>query len=382
MTNSNHSRPLTVVQLLPNMQGGGVERGTVEVADELVRKGHRSIVISGGGRMTPELTAAGTEHIQWAIGKKSPATLRWILPLRKLIQSENVDIIHARSRVPAWLAWLTLKSISKQKRPQFITTAHGLNSVGKFSRIMTQGDAVIAVSKTVREYLVQNYSEEISSRIHTIYRGRDPLEFPYCFKPSSRWLEKWKTEFPSLEQKTVLTLPGRLTRLKGHHDFLRLIDSLIGQHPEIHGLIVGGEDPRRKAYAEELRRQVIQMGLQNRITFTGHRTDMREIYAASNIVFSLSTKPESFGRTALEALSMGVPVIGYDHGGIGEILAQAFPQGAVLLGDESQLNSRVSELLVNDSMRFVQEFDQFQLSTMLDKTLALYQMQTDQKRAA
>lgn len=123
-----------------------------------------------------------------------------------------------------------------------------------------------------------------------------------------------------------MTLPGRMTRLKGHEDFIELMKRLTESGLPVWGLVVGGEDRRRKAYAEEIKQCARQAGLDNLI-FTGHRSDLREIFAVSNVVLSLSTQPESFGRTVLEALSLGVPVVGYDHGGVGEILNSLFPEG-------------------------------------------------------
>lgn len=367
------SKKLTVVQIVPDMESGGVERGTVEVAQELVNQGHRSIVISGGGRLVEELEQIGSEHLSWPVGKKSPMTLAWIHKLRKFLLTESVDIVHARSRVPAWLCWLTLKTISKSNRPKFITTAHGLNSVSKYSEIMTRGDAVVAVSKTIRQYLKTSYPTHDDSRVHLIYRGRDPEAFPNGYQPSSNWRQDWESDFPQLKNKTILTLPGRLTRLKGHHDFLDMIQELRKTNYNIHGLIVGGEDPKRKAYAQELRQRIDEENLDTHVTLTGHRSDIRNIYAISNIVLSLSTKPESFGRTALEALSMGIPVVGYNHGGIGEILETVYPQGAVELGNASELIQKVNSIINSKENQHISEFEEFQLSTMLNQTLALYE---------
>ncbi len=125
---------------------------------------------------------------------------------------------------------------------------------------------------------------------------------------------------------------GRITRLKGHEEFLTLIGQLSQRGRNVHGLIVGGDDPRRAGYSDELRQRVQALGLSDRVTFTGHRSDIREIYAASRAVLSLSTQPESFGRSVLEALAIGTPVLGFDHGGVGEVLGELNPQGLVPWG--------------------------------------------------
>ena len=117
------SHPLTVLQVVPTLESGGVERGTLEVGTELVQCGHRSLVLSGGGRLVPQLEQEGSRHFCWSVGRKSPLTTRWILPLRNLLVHERVDILHVRSRVPAWVAWLAWKALPKQARPRFLTTA-------------------------------------------------------------------------------------------------------------------------------------------------------------------------------------------------------------------------------------------------------------------
>lgn len=361
---------LTVLQLLPSLESGGVERGTLEVANELVRRGHHSLVISAGGRMVEALERAGSEHITWDIGAKSPLALRFVPRLRRLLAERKIDIVHARSRMPAWVAYLAWRGMDPATRPRFITTVHGLYSVNRYSAIMTRGERIIAVSNTARDYVLANYPQVDPSRIVVIPRGVDPQEFPYGYRPSAEWLAAWYALYPQLKDKFVITLPGRLTRLKGHEDFIMLMARLKHEGLPVHGLIVGGEDPKRKAYARALRDRVAAEGLTETITFTGQRADMREIYAASNLVLSLSNKPESFGRTVLEALSLGVPVIGYNHGGVGEILGTVFPGGAVTSGDLAALAARIGSW--HQSPPTVPATHPYTLSNMLDTTLALY----------
>jgi len=308
---------MTILQLVPHLEAGGVERGTLEVAAELVRRGHTSLVISGGGRLVPELTQAGSEHITLPIGAKSPATLRLVGKLRHIIRDRRVDIVHARSRVPAWIGYWACRNTPAR----FVTTVHGLYSVNAYSAIMTKGERVIAVSETVRRYILENYRGCEPRRVCLVPNGVDPEQFPRDYRPPA---------------EPVLTLPGRLTRLKGHPDFFELLRRL----PHVAAWVVGDEDPRRRAYATWLRRVAPP-----NVTFLGHQTDMRRIYQTSSIVFSLSRQPESFGRTTLEALSVGVPVIGYDHGGVGEILAALHPAGRVPVGDVDTLVSRTEQLL-------------------------------------
>ncbi|MCP3867248.1 MAG: glycosyltransferase family 4 protein [Gammaproteobacteria bacterium] len=362
---------LTVLQVLPSLEGGGVERGTLEVAGELVRRGHRSLVMSSGGRLVGRLEQDGSRHFTWPIGKKSLMTLGYILPLRRFLRKHRVDIVHVRSRLPAWIVWFAWRGMDPAARPRLITTMHGLHSVSGYSAIMTRGERVIAVSDTSARYIRENYPQAPEDSIRVIHRGVDREVFPRAYKPSPQWESEWLHSHPNLSQGPVLTLAGRLTRLKGHRDFIRLIGALREQGLPVQGLVVGGEDPRRRRYAEELYRLVSDLKLEPVITFGGHRDDIREIYAASAIVFSLSGKPESFGRTVVEALSMGVPVVGYDHGGVGEVLARIFPEGRVPLDSQECLLEKTLEFL--DTPPLVPPFEAFTLQSMLNRTLALYQ---------
>lgn len=365
------ARKLTVVQVLPALQSGGVERGTLEVGRHLVEHGHRSIVISAGGRLVDRLLREGSEHVSWDIGKKNPWTLRLIPVLRRFLVQNKVDILHARSRMPGWICYIAWKGMNPKTRPRFITTVHGLYSVNAYSAVMVKGEKVIAVSEATRDYIMHGYPGVEHERIELIPRGVEPDEFPYGFKPTAEWLGAWQSEHPQLAGKKILCLPARITRLKGHHDFIELIARLRAQGMSVHGLIVGGEDPNRQGYAAEIRQAVHDRGLDDAISFTGARLDIREIYAISDIVFSLSTKPESFGRTVLEALCMGVPVVGYDHGGVSEIMRTLYPEGRVEPENIGQLTATAAKLL--ESPAPVRQDNPYTLKNMLDRTLALYE---------
>lgn len=365
------ARPLTVLQVVPALHAGGVERGTVEVAGELARRGHRSIVLSAGGRMVEQLEREGSEHITCAVGVKSPFTLRHVGFVRELLSRGDIDIVHAASRIPAWITRLAWRNLPAETRPRFITSLHGLHSVSRFSEVMTSGEVVIAVSQTIRNYILENYSTP-PERICVIHRGVDPAEFPRDFQPSPGWLDRFYWEYPRAHGRQLIALPGRISRRKGHDDFTRLIKKLIDAGQPVHGLVVGSENARKKRFGEELRQLVRSMGLDEHITFTGHRTDMKEIYSISDLVLSLSSKPESFGRTVLEALSLGTRVAGYDHGGVGEILSEVFLPGLVLARDESALLDRASLLLAREAP-IVKPVTKFQLCQMLDQTVRLYE---------
>lgn len=364
-------KTLTVVQTLPALHSGGVERGTLEIARALVAAGHRSIVISSGGRLVEQLVREGSEHITLPVHRKSLFSLLQVRPFRRLLEDIRPDIVHARSRIPAWIAWLALRGMSPATRPHFVTTVHGLYSVSPYSAIMARGERVIAVSETVRQYILQHYSTCRPDSIKLIYRGVDPSEFPYGYQPTAEWRQQWQARFPQLANKKILTLPGRITRLKGHEAFISLIGQLKAEGLAVHGVIVGGAEEKKQDYLAELHQLVARHNLADDITFTGLRNDIRDIFAVSDIVFSLSSKPESFGRTVLEALRLGRPVIAWDKGGAGEILARLWPEGLIPDQDTDRLGSQARQLLLG--MRQVPESNSFLLETMCRETLAVYE---------
>ncbi|XID74543.1 glycosyltransferase family 4 protein [Alkanindiges sp. WGS2144] len=367
---------MKVIQLLPELNSGGVERGTLEIGRALVAQGHQSVVVSNGGRLVPQLEQKGSRHLQLAIHKKSLSSLFKIRPLRRLILQEQPDILHVRSRVPAWLTYFALRGIPANQRPHLISTVHGMYSVNGYSAIMTKAEKVIAVSDSVVEYIERHYPNCPPSSIVRIYRGIDLKEFPHNYQPSAGWWQVTYQLFPQLEHKTLITLPGRITRLKGHEYLLDLIDQLKDEF-NVHGVVVGGADDKKQAYLDELHQRVEDMKLQDHITFVGHRSDMREWLAASDLVLSLSTQPETFGRTALEALTLGTPVIGWNRGGVAEILQKCYPKGLVEPENTEQLFKKVHQLLVTPAQPA--PVHDFQLKHMTDQTLALYEQVLESK---
>ena len=363
--------PLTVLQTLPALETGGVERGTVDVAAELARRGHRSLVISSGGALTAELCAGGSSHYAWPIGKKSPFTLLLASRLRRFLQEEKVDILHARSRLPAWISYLAWKNMPAENRPVFITTVHGPYRAGRYSAVMTRGQKVIAISRYIHDYIMSNYPGVDPGKVSIIHRGVDPGRFPCGYRPAAEWLERWRMDRPHLHDKALVTLPGRITRWKGHTDFIDIIGRLKQAGTHVHGLIAGGAEPRRERFLKELIRSVNSRGLGNDISFLGQRDDLREVLSISDVVLSLANIPEAFGRTTLEALSLGRPVVAYAHGGVEEVLEKLQPDGLVEPGNTAAATGKVLDFLKAGS--HIAPNRTFTLERMLDKTLALYE---------
>lgn len=362
------SRKLTVVQLIPALDAGGAERSTLEIAHALVADGHRSIAVSCGGRLVERLVADGSEHVELDVARKSPASLARVPKLRALFERERVDLVHARSRVPAWLAWLALRGWNN--RPRFVTTAHGLNSPGFYSGVMTRGERVICVSNTVRDYLLRHYPRTDPAKLVVIPRGVDPAEFPYGHQPDAPWREWFFAEFPQLSGAPLLTLPGRGTRLKGHADAIELVADLKARGIDTRLLLLGARQVGREAYIAELEQLAAERGVADCVAISAQRDDARDVYACSALVLQLSNKPESFGRTVVEAIALCRPVLGYDHGGVGELLADLYPAGRVPLGDRERLAERAAELLRYAPA--IAPLTRYRLADMQDATLALY----------
>lgn len=371
-------RRLTVVQTLPALVSGGVEKGTLEIARALVAAGHRSIVISHGGPMVEQLVREGSEHIAMPVHRKSLKSLFQIRPFRRLLRELQPDIVHARSRIPAWIAWLALRKMDPATRPRFVTTVHGMYSVSPYSAIMTRGEVVIAISESVLAYIRDNYPRCPESRIRLIYRGADTAEFPYGLQPPADWLAHWQQDFPELAGKTVIGLPGRLSRVKGHETLLQAVKALLPDHPDVHGLIIGGAEEAKADYEIELRQRVAELGLSAHISFTGQRSDMRHVLTRCDLTLSVRTTPEAFGRSTLEPLRLGRPVIGWDEGGVGEMLRQLFPFGAVTPHDQAALVQRLREWLATRPVPAPSEA--FSLQKMCGDTLAIYARLSDGRR--
>ncbi|QVL46397.1 MAG: glycosyltransferase family 4 protein [Methylophilaceae bacterium] len=361
---------LTVVQILPALDSGGVERGTLEVGAHLSANGCRSIVISAGGRMVHQLQKEGSEHIAWPIGKKSLLTLKLVRQLRQFLEKEKVDIVHVRSRFPAWIAYLAWKEMDSKTRPAFVTTVHGPYSVSAYSQVMTKGERVIVISEMIREYVVSQYHTK-PEKLRLIYRGVDDKHFPFGYQPKQSWLKDWYQTFPQTKDKKLLVLPARVTKWKGQEDFIHLVAQLKKHKANVHALIVGETKKGKTNFLKKLQKKAQSLGVCENVTFVGHRDDLREIMAISSIVYSLSLEPEAFGRTTIEALSLGVPVIGYAHGGVQEQLATLLPEGQIDVGNVAEAATLTLRWL--DQPPDVAKNQAFSLDTMLQKTMDVYQ---------
>lgn len=368
---------MKVIQILPELNAGGVERGTLEVGKYLVEHGHESIVVSNGGRLVAQLEAEGSRHITLPVHRKRLSSLKQVNILRQLFEAEKPEILHLRSRLPAWLAYLGWRKMDPATRPRLVTTVHGFYSVNAYSAIMTRGERVICVSESVKDYVLKNYPKVPTEKLTVIHRGVDPKEYPYGYKPAEEWLAKWKQDYPQLEGKYVVTLPGRITRWKGQLDFIKVIEALKSREIPVHGLIVGDPHPKKMEFFEEVKREIVERKLQDTITRVGHRSDLREIMSVSNAIVSLSTDPEAFGRVSLEALAIGKPVAGYAHGGVAEQLDALLPEGRIPVGRPGAMAARLAEWHQNPPSP--SRDNPYTLENMLHGTIGVYERLTESK---
>tara|TARA_B100000579_G_scaffold394345_1_gene371637 strand:+ start:266 stop:1402 length:1137 start_codon:yes stop_codon:yes gene_type:complete len=364
-------KPLTVMQLLPKLSVGGVERGTVQIADALTKRGHRSIVVCEDGPLEGDLRETGSEFFNWPIGRKHPLTIKYIRKIRNLCLSEKVDVVHARSRLPAWLGRIALSRIKTEERPAWITTVHGPYSVGAYSKIMMSGDKIIAISNYIRDYVTKNYPGVENDRVVTIPRGVDEATHNLSFSVEQKWLDSWKNQMGLKSDMPLLTIPARLTRWKGQLDFLEILRILKERRVRFHALLVGGASKNKTRYKEELITKAKAANLFQNCSFLGNRADIREIMSVSTVVFSVTKIPEAFGRTTAEALSLGTPVIGYEHGGTKEIMKDWYPYGLVSVGNVNEAADRTERFLKSHPPVSKNKF--FTLEKMQNMNMNLYE---------
>jgi len=367
---------ITVVQMLPDLNEGGVEQGTLEIGNALCRAGHRSLVISRGGRLVTHLKAGGSTHIAMPfIGEKSPRCLLHLPKLRQLFITSHVDILHLRSRLPAWVAYLAWKSLPQIRRPRLVTTFHGFYSINRYSAIMTKGERVIAVSQVIADHIQEVYQIP-ENRITVIHRGIDPIQLAPDVVTNQRVAQlKHKWGVPD-DDIPILLIPARITRLKGHDLLLRALDRLM-QKQWI--LVCVGDYDTGSAYFQELSQLSDALNLSSRVKFVGHCDDMPAAMQAANLVISASTKPESFGRTMIEAQALERAVVAPAHGGSTEIVLHGDTGWLFAPGDAQSLAQTLEQALENRALSIQlgqrgrqRVLEHFTLSRMCDRTLGLY----------
>ena len=334
-------RPPAVLQVVPSLVSGGVERGTIEVAAALVASGWKAYVASEGGPMERELARAGVEHIHLPLASKSPLAIRRnTAALVEIIRRCKIDIVHARSRAPAWSAWRA----AKKTRRRFVTTFHNVYGDQNrlkhwYNSVMARGERVIAISDFVAAHAANDYGVG-ADRLRTIPRGVDMRLFDPHRVTGHRVADlaaRWRVP----DGFAVVMLPGRLTRWKGGLDLIEAI-ALLGRH-DVCCLLVGAE--QRPGFRRELEAAIDKLELHGQFRIVEDCRDIAAAYVLSDVVVSASTDPEGFGRTIVEAQAMGRPVIATDHGGARETVIPGSTGWLVPPGDTAALAAAIDHAL-------------------------------------
>jgi glycosyltransferase involved in cell wall biosynthesis len=326
-----------VLQVLPALGGGGVERGTVEMAQAIAAAGGVALVASAGGRMAPQVAAGGGRNIRLPLDTRNPVAIwRNAARLEAVIRAEGVRIVHARSRAPAWSAYLA----ARRAGVPFVTTYHGAYSEDfpgkrRYNAVMARGERVIAISRFIADLIERRHGTD-PARIRVIPRGVDPAAFDPATVAPER-VRRLAAAWGLPQGRPVVMLPGRLARWKGQSVFLR---ALSGR--DAVGVLVG-DARQHAAYARELAAEAARCRVDLRLV--GHCDDMPAALLLADVVVNASIEPEAFGRVVIEAQAMARPVIATDHGGAAETIEDGATGFRVPPGDADALAAAIDRVL-------------------------------------
>ena len=342
---ARRGRPPSVLQVVPSLVSGGVERGTIDLAGALVAAGWTAYVASAGGPMEALLARAGARHLTLPLASKNPLVIaRNAAALAKLIRHHRIDIVHARSRAPAWSAWAAARRTGRH----FVTTFHNAYDTSAlplkrhYNSVMAKGERVIAISQFVGEHAAATYGIG-GDRLRVIPRGVDLALFDPARVRGDRvaaLAEAWRVP----EEARVVMLPGRLTRWKGGLDLIEAV-ARLGRR-DLCCLLVGTE--QRPGFRRELEAAIERAGLVGLFRIVEDCRDMPAAYALADVVVSASTDPEGFGRVIVEAQAMGRPVIATDHGGARETVDPGVTGWLAPPGDPAALAEAIGAALALD----------------------------------
>jgi glycosyltransferase involved in cell wall biosynthesis len=335
-------RNLTVLQVLPSLVTGGVERGTIEITQAIVEAGGSALVASAGGRLVAAIERAGGRHITLPLMRKDPYSIwRNAGLLATIIRAERVDIVHARSRAPAWSAWLACRRTGAH----FVTTWHGTYGEGlplkrRYNSVMARGERVIVASRFIDRLVGERHGVD-PARIRLIPRGVDPAAFDpgaVSGERVMRQLRSWRIP----EHGPVVMMPGRLTEWKGQGVLLEAI-ARMGRR-DVYCVLVGAEQGQPR-FSQRLVARAAELGISERIRLAGECDDMPAALMAADVVVHASTQPEAFGRVVVEAQALGRPVIAADLGGPAETVEHGITGWRVPPGDPAILAEAIEAVL-------------------------------------
>ena len=342
----DHRHVPVIMQVVPALNSGGVEQGVIDLNAAIVKAGGHSIVVSNGGTRVREIVKAGGTHIALPVHSKNPFIITAnIARLRKIIRDNNVDIVHACSRAPAWSAGRAVQGTSAK----YVTSVHSAHKITSslkrlYNSSLTKGERVIAVSHFLADYLEKNYQVD-ASKICVVHRGVALEKFhPNSVTPDR--LIKIATQWRVPDGAAVIMLPARLSRLKGH---MFLIDAMQQLQRKDFFCLFVGSDIGNENYRKELETYIENSGLGGSVRIVSHCDDMPAAYMLATVVVTPSLEPEGFGRIAIEAQAMGRPLIATDHGGSQETILRDETGWLVQPGDINGLATALSEALSLDA---------------------------------
>ena len=355
---------MNVLQALPELNVGGVETGTVDLANWLTRNGHKAIVVSGGGRLVRQLENAGIKHYQLPIGKKSLfSIIPTIRELKEIIRKENIHIIHARSRVPALISFF----VSRTTKVIFITTAHGYYKRHLLSSVMGWGRFVIVASNVMARHMMENFNVPFD-RIKLVPRGVDLNKYHFM----ERSIKKPATN--------TIGIISRITPLKGHSYFLKSIANISRTTASIKVLVVGDAPKGKEKYKEDLKLLSRRLGIANIVEFIGSSDKIADIFKRLDVLVLASIVPEGFGRVIIEAQASGVPVVATRVGGVVDIIEDGsngilvYPKDPVSLSDgilRVLQDKQFAQKLTHEARKCVEQ--KFTLEKMCRDTFSIYE---------
>lgn len=384
--NKNNFNAKVCLQVLPELDVSGVSRGTLDLSKAIVSSGRKAIVASNGGVFAKDLNRIGVKHYKLPLASKFPLfIIKNALSLAKIIRKESVSIVHARSRAPAWSAYLAAKWMKKP----FVTTFHGAYSLGPlgikkiYNQIMTKGDAVIAISKFIHDHILAEYNLRNNNTIFYVPRGVDLNIFNSNNVSAERIIQMSQEWRLSDNIGPVIMLPGRLTSWKGQVLFLEAIKVLLGMNRlsnNLRCLLVGPSD-KNITYRARLDKKIEELELNHIIQIVDDCKDIASAYMLADVVVSASLRPEAFGRIVAEAQAMGRPVVAPDHGAAPEIIKEGvtgwlFKPGNVIslagtLDKAISIGSGEREDLSDIAKKNIVE--NFSLSKMVNSTIGIYE---------
>ena len=332
-----------ILQAVPALGSGGVETGTVDVANYLVENGHQATIVSGGGPQQQRLHK-DVKHHKLPIGAKSLKAVSAVSKLRSIIAEAKPDIVQWHSRVPGYVCKWALSKVAKTNRPVTISHFHGFYSKPWYSKIMAQGDVVLSVSDVLADHISEVYRIDRAD-IEVIPPGlTSKFDAEHSLSTYRREQLHQRCEIQPVQ--LILLLPGRITRWKGQTQFIKLIAALKQREVPVPvvGLCVGDVKKGKEKYLHKLKKQAKKLGVESSVRWVGHSEKLQDYMGLADIILNLSTDREAFGRVVAEGVAMNKPVVAWNHGGAGEILSAAWPEGLVDLNDERALLDKVLEI--------------------------------------